>query len=472
MTHIVNRFDIDNIIAGIFKVIENPALYSRYGSMMESELFFYNDVSPNVRALRLLIDWMHEMVKKNVTKLPSLTSYRDFIHSYPMGSEENEQAKNLFDRYFASAETQNRMRDQGCFDIFLQYLRIIRIIKYSNKTFKEYQNGNVDEAAKTMQQTLLEIAQIKQDEHDTLNTKIDIPKIIFETEGEQRSTLFLDCTPLDNLIGGFEEKTLNLFISLTGGGKSMMSHHLIKRAIAQKLYIHVTCTEDRKVSFTRKLLSSMTGISLNVWKDYKTGARQPTSEERKLISEAAGLMDQYLKVDFVYGMSIEGIHKLKKEHDLACVSEGRPVPVVDIVDYTGHIAARSSGDKMYEQMRNAYAARKDYALANGKICFDFAQVNREGSKRLNNEEKTLGVADLAGSFDLAQVCDNIISVNRSQANIMDHKAVLKIAKARDGEVGHEVEVGTNFVCAQYVMADHRWLTTRPQDLINMTRGAS
>src|SRR5690606_15820435 len=106
-------------------------------------------------------------------------------------------------------------------------------------------------------------------------------------------------------------------------------------------------------------------------------------------------------------------------------------PLINICDYTGHIAESSSGDKTYEKMRNAFAERKNYALIHNKICFDFAQVNREGSKN-QYIDKILTHNDLAGSFNLAQVCDNIISLNRTQQDRIDYTSQLHVCKARDG----------------------------------------
>jgi hypothetical protein len=179
-----------------------------------------------------------------------------------------------------------------------------------------------------------------------------------------------------------------------------------------------------------------------------------TDHERALIAQAKKDLQDWVRVDFVYGQGVDSIHKMKQEYDMFCMSRGIPVPIVDIVDYTGHIARLSPGDKMYEQLRNAYASRKDYMLSAGKIGFDFAQVNREGNKRLN-EEKPLTMADLAGSYDLSQVCDNIISINRSDLLRESNQALLHVTKSRDGQVGDSYTVKTRFDIARYDMEDIR-----------------
>ena len=261
---------------------------------------------------------------------------------------------------------------------------------------------------------------------------------------------YLGCKGLDSQIGGFEKQTLNLFISVTNGGKTMMSHHLIRQCLINRVPAFVACVEDRRDSFIRKIVACYTGIE--IWRLKKL--QDLTQSERNSIVECMKLMDELIRVEFIYGESVSAIHKASSEYDLDLTLKGKinKIPVVHIVDYTGHIAGKASGDKMYEKMRAAYGERKDYALKNHKICFDFAQVNREGSKKLGDSQY-LSQTDLAGAFDIAQVCDNIITINRSAQNVTNQTCVLALTKCRDGAVGVKIQVGTDFAKARYNMDD-------------------
>lgn len=239
---------------------------------------------------------------------------------------------------------------------------------------------------------------------------------------------------------------------------TMMCHHLIRRCVEMKIPAYVSCVEDRYKSFMYKNMASLTGISIKRLKD----PASLTSAEWEDIKKYSDLMKKYIKVDFVYGQSVDTVHKLALDYDLECEIKGIPKPVVNIVDYTGHIAARSQGEKSFEKMRNAFAARKDFALKHEKICFDFAQVNREGNKKMQ-EDKLLTQSDLAGAYDLAQVCDNIISINRDSADITEHKCRLHICKSRDGGAGYTVRVNTEFYKARYLMEEWSWDGAQPQD---------
>jgi hypothetical protein len=469
--HIVNRFDFDVIIAGFLRIVDEPGLYSKYKKMLESRLFFYNDISPRPRAFRKLIDWFLAMMETGKVKETdvSLTAFGDYISSYPPESDQNKEAIDLFRSYSTNPDIIHRMKDKGSFDLFRDYLRLIRFIKYSNEMFSEYQEGNTDKAASLMQKTLEDLALLKDGIEIEYNVEKDFDNIIFQRRAADNvKTLYSGNVPLDNVIGGFEQSTLNLFISVTNGGKSMMGHHLVSQAIKQKMRVHLSCVEDRKESWFRKIAANLSGIPISVLKEFTDPRmnRTPTTQEKASLLEAKELIKKYVHVDFIYGQSVEAIHKRKREYDLECIANEWTIPVVDIVDYTGHIATRSSGDKMYEQLRNAYGQRKDYALSSGKICFDFAQVNRAGAKAVTDSGQRLNTADLAGSYDLAQVCDNIISINRGDLEFETSTCVLKVAKARDGKVGDEFQVKIDFSCARFLM-DHPqtiWLTGNQKDM--------
>jgi hypothetical protein len=84
------------------------------------------------------------------------------------------------------------------------------------------------------------------------------------------------------------------------------------------------------------------------------------------------------------------------------------------------------------------------------IGLDFAQVNRDGSKKMQGED-IITKNDLASSFDLSRVCDNIITINRNDEQKNRNKAIFYIAKIRDGGNidGNKFEVDTDFDYGRY-----------------------
>ena len=225
-----------------------------------------------------------------------------------------------------------------------------------------------------------------------------------------------------------------------------MAHHILRQSIKQKKFVHITCVEDRPKSFARRLVAALTGIEIRKLRmEFDT----LTELEKKYIQNAKKLIKTYVKVEFVYGESVDSVHKRKLDYDLWRKSKGLPPVTVDIIDYTAHIASFCAGDKKHEQLLKAYAARKDFALKYNKIVFDFAQVNREGNHKMS-DEKILTHGDLAGGYDLATVCDYIFSINRNARDQDMNKAKLFVSKGRDGG-GGTFSVTTDFGRARWKM---------------------
>lgn len=450
MGHIINRYDFDTLCAGFLRLLDNRSLYERYKKFLDSSYFYYNDSSKHIRAFRKLIDLLHQLDSETLTSHLTIPYFEQYMVSHLMGSESNDEAKALFYKIKSDDGVRTKMADDGCFTSFLDYLKITQMAKGSAPFYTEYQAGNINEAVETMRNVLNDIAGISAPDDCEFDPRRITEYLGRGHVGGRAETLYLGCDQLDTSLGGFETQTLNLFISITNGGKTMMSHHIIKRCIESRMYVYVTVVEDRLESFTRRIVAALTGIPTRRLKD---SFKNLSSQEMGAVEEAQAKIAEFVKVDFVYGQSIDAVHKRKVDYDIECRMKKRPVPLVDIVDYTGHIASKSIGDKMHEKMRNAFAARKDFALKYNKIAFDFAQINREGNKRLVDHSKMLTQADLAGSYDLAQVCDNIISINRNEMDQTQFAAQLHVCKARDGMAGTTFRIKTEFHMSRYNMTD-------------------
>ena len=456
-THIVTRYEFETICAGIFRLISDPSLFRKYQKYLVPEMFYLTDNSKHILALRKLINLLRILHTANKSELFSIPYVEQQINQHFMDDSATE-LKAYYVEWRNNEKIKERIQDVGCFDSFINYLQILRMAKTSQSFAEKFQQGNVAVASSIMAEALLEMGEIKQESAETYDFN-DLYQILERQASlEFNHCFYLDCDPLDDQIGGFAPGTLNLFISVTNGGKTMMSHHLLKRCVETKTHVFMACVEDRPNSFFTKITSAVTGIpSSRLRKDF----RKLTKLEVTQIQEAAKLLDQYVHVEFIYGSEIDSIHKTMLDYDRDCELKHKPKPIVNIIDYTQHIASKSAGDKGHEKIRNAYAARKDFCLKYSKIGFDFAQINRDGSKRMD-EDKLLTFNDLAGAFDLAQVCDNIISINRDSIDLQQQTAKLFSCKARDGRKGTCIQVGTEFHLSRYNMNNWKWIDAPPE----------
>lgn len=454
-SNVTNRIQFEHIAAGILNIIDKPSYYHQFGNLIYPELIYPNDQSDKVDAIRVILKLLKELaIEKRVDEF----TIKFIQNELPLRMQDEIKSKKvsaLFASWIADDSIMSLMNDQGAFNSFVSYVKALQIFNIADSFSKKLNSNRVDDAVADMQQALGNIATIANHDRETLKYNEALSII----EGDNRTdvpkqVLLLDCPPLDESLGGFERQTLNVFASITNGGKSMMAHHLVARCIESKIHVWVGAVEDRKKSFAYKLMSRLSGISM---RRLKNEYHKLTLIERNLLQQANEAINAYVHVDFLYGSNIDAVHKASLDHDLDCKIHDRPVPMVNIVDYTGHIARGSYGDKMFEKMRSAYGSRKDFVLQHDKIGFDFAQINREGSKSMASNH-IITHNDLAGAFDLSHVCDTIISLNRSEEDIINGTTRLHVCKARDAAVGATILVKTEFHKAKYNMLDWTFIS--------------
>lgn len=454
-THVTNRFGFEPICAGILRLINRPSDFVRLNNskFLDETYFLKDDNSHHANHLRFIIKTARIVLSESgndVSKL-SIPAVDQRISLLETNPEKAQEIKASLMLWMDNKSIKAKIEQNETMETLLTYLKAMQFVKHSQELSNNYQQGYIDKAAKSLQDILSGISLLDQAMTENINTSEAEVMRFLESNSKQQTSysnrLFMgENTKVDAALGGFEPQTLTVFIAPTGGGKSAMCHHILRRAIAQKMYVHLFCVEDRYKSFLYKFLAAQTGIQINRLKKMDG----LSSQERLDIKLAIQNLNEYVKVQFIYGHSIETIHQISNEYDSMQRASGKPVPIIHIVDYTMHIAGFSRGEKTHEKIRTAYADRKNFVLKHNKIGFDFAQVNREGNKRLR-EEALISHADLAGSYDLSQVCDNIISINRSAQDMQMFTATLHIAKARDGELVNRINIKTQFDKSRFDM---------------------
>lgn len=448
------KYDFDTICAGIFFMISNPGHIGKLHKFLDADYFYVGDESPQSQGLRVLVKILHDMRLDKAVGITGINpvSFDSFVKC-TSDTEANQAARELFKAMLSNPKIHEKSTDRTCQKIFLDYLKVIQIVKWSETFMPKYKTGDMAGATKEVKDLMGGLNQVQfYDVTEAIDTTTldlsglrDLMSVALGSTGD---IFLIGNDELDHAIGGFERRALHLFIGATNSGKSQMTHHLIRRSVAQNMTVHVTFVEDRPKSVYRRLYAALTGIPVNTLK-YQWGTL--TDEQKASIEKAKETVARFVKVDFGYGDGLDTIHQRKIEYDMERLAKGMKPYDVDIIDYTGHISESAMGDKMYEKYRNAFAARKNFALINDKIVFDFAQLNRMGFQK-KQDGIAVNHGDLAGGFDLAQVCDNIIAINRSPAEEKNCTARLTPTKVKDGEVRpNGYKVGTQFECARWIM---------------------
>lgn len=452
---IVERYDFDTIVGGVLHLINDPSLLGKYHKFLKCShnWFFKDDTSEDKVALREMINILCAIFECNEHVDLTLESFESKIIGRILDSDKGEKYKQKYISWKMDENIKCKINDKGVLNEFINYLKIIRIGKAA-ATFKEqYHDGSINNAMKTMMGAFhdanqLDLGRCEAFEGNEITRLLKNEEEYSDSQFQANTSLFLGLEPFDVYTGGYDTQTLNVFISRTNGGKSMMAVHLIRQCILQKIPCWVGVLEDRKKSFLYRLTAAITGIRIG---RLRRNADMLTPDEWNKINLAQELINKYIRIEFIYGKDVHQVNKMALDYDLHCSLTRRERPVVNIVDYSGHVASRTPGQKMHEKFRDTFAARKDFALENKKICFDFAQVNRDGSKKITTGVNFVTQEDLSSAFDLAQVCDNIISINRGTQEEAEGTVKLAFTKAKDGFTGYCVIVKAEFERGRFNM---------------------
>jgi hypothetical protein len=456
--HISEKFSFELICAGIYKIVDDQSFRDKCLKFIKKEFIFANDDSEDVKCLRTIVEIVQKTVQMGRNDLISVRNLPERINTLvELDVGYKEKVLELWARIGNTAEIYGKARDEASMNEFLEYLQILQVAEFGPGFLTAYKHNRMGEVSNLIGDLMAKVSEIvRKNEISAL----DPEKIKEILPKNTRTKVFtIGCDPIDADLGGFLPQTLNLVIAVTGNGKSMFAHHIISKAIENKMPVFVAVVEDNEEQFVRKLVACLTGIRIKRLEEFD----KLNLIEMGDVDKAIENIKKYVHVEFAYNCDVNMIHKLANNYDAECRRLNKAVPIINILDYTGHIAQFSAGDKGFEKMRNAYAARKNYALANNKICFDFAQVNREGSKYIEDGTGVLTYNDLAGGFDIAQVCDTIMTINRSPDDRAERKARFHVCKARAGRTGAIVRVETNYSSARFNMSNCERLTNAPDE---------
>lgn len=446
----MSKFSPKNLQAVIIRLIKEPFLIEKFYDNLHPEDFVLGQQDIRKQALGRMIDVLLTYYKEKSLDNLNITSFQARLNSYA-DSEINDEARRQFIEMLADNELMEISANDGVLEVFMEIMQRNMTLRWFSDFKRQFSNHDMKNAITHGREFFEKVEQVKiKDEADFDYREVDT---LFDSEKFSPELCLATGLPeLDTaLCGGMEPSTLSVFVAPPAGGKGMSCSHIIQNCIKQKKYAHVTIVEDRKKTFLPRVLSGICNISIT---RLKTEFNQLTPDEMNRFNTAVRLMRTYIKLDFLYDSTVAEIHQRKLQWLKYCKLHNLPLPTVDILDYSGHVACTSAGDKTHDKYLAAYATRKNYALKHGIIGIDFAQVNRDGSKKAAGDG-IITMDDLASAFDLARVCDNIFTINRNDDHKIQNKAIIYMAKVRDaGKVaGFKFEVPTDFDRGRYCMED-------------------
>lgn len=441
----IDKFDHPTTQRILRRLIEEPTLVERFHKYIRPEDFIGHDKSPARKAYAKILNILLDLYRTGRIKMVTAQGMR--AEAAKLSDDEQNEATKKMIYHITEKLDESDYNDDHILTAFLDSIKISEIIKWYESDFRPHiQRQRVDEAVNSMSYFLPELEKIKIS-HEAPFSFDDVEDILSQEFLTEQNCLIFGVPQIDDeLQGGFFEQTLNGFMAVSGGGKSMMTSQLVALCVKQKKYAHVVSVEESKRTFLARIFAAITGIPS---KRLLNGIQLLNDGEKELVARAKEQLKQYVTLEFMYESSLDQIHRHKSDKIEKRKRDGLPRYEVDILDYTGHLVASCAGDKMYEKMLEGYKARKNFVLKHNLIGFDFVQPNRDGTKK-NDDDGILRATDIAGGFDIIRVFDNLFSINRSAKNVADNTAVLYVDKARNGDLkGKKYEVPTEFDRGRY-----------------------
>lgn len=223
--------------------------------------------------------------------------------------------------------------------------------------------------------------------------------------------------PLDDLVGGFKPKTLNVFQAPTNQGKTLTLTFLAAQFIMQGYDVAYVTLEVAAEEILARIDANLLNVSTYDLSHLDGGEEMFIKLFRKVDEQNPGR----LEVKQFAGATWLDIKLWLKKKSLE--KKGFR-PQILFIDYLG-LMKNTSGisDNMYQKLQaNAEDVRNYLAIEKGLTVFSASQTHRatEGKIRKNQEKTVIGNDDVAESYALPQTCDTYISQFEIQEDISQY----------------------------------------------------
>lgn len=245
---------------------------------------------------------------------------------------------------------------------------------------------------------------------------------------------------------------ITVVIGPSNSGKTTFISTVIASNITMGRKICLVTHEESEREMILKVFKSFiqiddAGISANL-NDPKLAGLQSLWRQK---TDGKFFLREWIKPGKMYCEDV--IDSIESQHEALVASTGKGFDLV-IVDYPAKTGSRSKQFKnTFEEASYVYEQYRLLARKHQFHCLAPVQANR-GAYQINKlGAGTLDMDGIAGGFGIGTNADNIISINRSQADLSGHSIKFYIAKCRQGQKGQTFISETNYSIARTHGAD-------------------
>jgi KaiC/GvpD/RAD55 family RecA-like ATPase len=263
-----------------------------------------------------------------------------------------------------------------------------------------------------------------------------------------------DYTSLE--VGSLHRGDLTVFMGPSNSGKTSALVTIAAANIKMKKRIIYFTHEQKDKDIRKKVIQSITGISLNDINDWMRLANKDgtmsTEAQRSDIGQqilaAEVILEEYL-VYIPYSkageMHVENvINEIKLQQEKLIATKGKGFDML-IEDYPAKLQSKAFNTRKADsriEMEYVYDQFQILAKELNLHSLVAAQTNREGFKMSNKqnssgEKRLLDQGDIAESFGVVRIADNVITINRGTEEIKNGTVIFNISKSRSNSTGHQ-----------------------------------
>lgn len=375
---------------------------------------------------------MCELLFKHYEKhrdLPEAAIYRHFLQEKikekpdPIKIYYESEVESVFEAFVPSPSSREILLDK-----VLKFARIQELKIAMSQSTKELKEKPEDEEVWTKAEERIKKALNTNKSIDTgydflINREKFYESLSVTTSGAEKFSAGFN--KIESIVqGGWQRGELHAFMALTGQGKSLALSKVAVENLKRNKKVAFVSLELSWVTICQRFVSQFTGVDVN-----------RILENRHTVEDYFETMlkeyeDKNLFNVKQYSLGTPTVNDIRA-YLTNLKSKGFKFDVV-VIDYAGEIK-QIPGVKTYESQAIIMRELKCLAQEENVLVVTAMQSNKDGTKI--GEAESLGLGNIAASFDQAQKLDGIWSITRSPNEIEAGYGRVTGIKVRNGSTG-------------------------------------
>jgi replicative DNA helicase len=322
-------------------------------------------------------------------------------------------------------------------DRMTDFVRCNIFIQSAHGAAKLYNNNKQNEAFTFVKEKMEELYK-SSFESDPYSRFGDARSVIAQAYAEQSAAIKTGIKLIDEQIGGLLPGTFTVWLGASNAGKSMLGPALAKQAAKQGKRTFISIHEDEETPTKIRYLACFAEIDINklTFSPYSL-----TEDELARLDKADKLLKEFVTLRFMYTTEATIENVMDVARDLM-----RTWPFdLYVCDYGQCLTSKLAGrQEMRHLNEHVYHMLKQLCLELKIAGTGGAQVNRNGMAMNRAGSEFLRCTDVSEAYGIIKKATSVITMNRSNEDVINNRIVFLLDKARNGKCPVAVECMSDY----------------------------